>query len=303
MLLANYKHQDETGMGLILEGCLFDLRLACQHLQLKPPASEIHELGRYLDVEQNEGAGWSQLVPVVDKLRELNADQTEGISYPLTSIQLLPPIRQPSKIICIGLNYADHCREQNIEVPRSPTIFVKFPSAIIGPGESIHWPKDVSDQVDYEAELAVVIGRQARNIPAKDAFDFIAGYTIVNDISARDVQFADKQWVRGKSFDTFCPMGPVLVSADQIENPNALDIKCRVNGETLQDSNTSEMIFQIPDLIEFISKTCTLLPGDVISTGTPAGVGVFRDPPIFLQMGDEIEVEIEGIGILHNRVA
>ena len=154
----------------------------------------------------------------------------------------------------------------------------------------------------YEAELAVVIGRKARNVTADQAYDYVAGYSIINDISARDVQFADQQWVRGKSFDTFCPMGPFLVTPDEIDDPMNLPIKLTLNGRIMQESNTYEMIFKLPYLIEFISKTCTLLPGDIISTGTPAGVGVFRDPKVLLKPGDLLEVEIEGLGLLRNSV-
>ena len=256
---------------------------------------------------------WSQPDPLLALLQSgpetwralrnaLEQNQGSG-TIALDSVRLDAPLRQPSKVICIGLNYDDHCREQNVARPESPIVFVKFPSAINGPEAPITWPSGITEQVDYEAELAVVIGREARNIRAQDAYDVVAGYTIINDISARDVQFADKQWVRGKSFDTFCPMGPYFVTADEIADPQNLGITCRLNGETMQDSNTYEMIFDIPTLIEFITRTCTLLPGDVISTGTPHGVGVFRDPPVFLQPGDVVEVEIEGLGCLRNPVA
>jgi 2-keto-4-pentenoate hydratase/2-oxohepta-3-ene-1,7-dioic acid hydratase in catechol pathway len=164
------------------------------------------------------------------------------------------------------------------------------------------WPPHITQQVDYEAELAIVIGRKGRNIPLDETANYIAGYTIVNDVSARDVQFADGQWVRGKSFDTFCPMGPYLVTADEVADPQQLKIRCWVNGELRQDSNTAEMIFKIRELITFISQTCTLMPGDIISTGTPHGVGVFRDPPVFLQPGDVVEIEIEKLGRLRNNV-
>jgi 2-keto-4-pentenoate hydratase/2-oxohepta-3-ene-1,7-dioic acid hydratase in catechol pathway len=181
-------------------------------------------------------------------------------------------------------------------------MFVKFPTAVIGPGEAITWPEGASSKVDYEAELAVVIGRRARNVAAAQAYDVIAGYTIANDVSARDVQFSDGQWVRGKSFDTFCPLGPYLLTADEVENPHGLRIRCILNGRVLQDSSTDQLIFDIPTLVEFISRTSTLLPGDVICTGTPDGVGVFRDPPVFLKPGDLVEVEIEKLGKLSNPV-
>ena len=160
-----------------------------------------------------------------------------------------------------------------------------------------------SEKVDFEAELAVVIGKQGHGIAAADAYDYVAGYTIVNDISARDVQFGDGQWIRGKSFDTFAPMGPYIVTADEIPDPQKLAIQCRLNGNVMQDSNTKEMIFTIPVLIEFISRTCTILPGDIISTGTPHGVGVSRDPQVFLHPGDTVEVTVEGLGTLSNPVA
>lgn len=223
--------------------------------------------------------------------------------HALSEVQLAPLIDQPSKVICIGLNYADHCREQNLDLPTSMILFAKFPSAINGPEGKIFWPKEVSQQVDYEAELAVVIGKTARNVSEQDAYEYIAGYTIANDVSARDVQFADQQWVRGKSFDTFCPIGPCLVTRDEIPQPHQLGIRCWVNGEIRQDSNTDQMIFTIPEAIAFITRTCTLLPGDIICTGTPNGVGVFRDPPVFLKSGDVIEIEIEKLGRLRNFVS
>jgi 2-keto-4-pentenoate hydratase/2-oxohepta-3-ene-1,7-dioic acid hydratase in catechol pathway len=229
-------------------------------------------------------------------------EQQNSPAIPLSSVKLDAPLRSPSKIICVGLNYDDHCREQNVPRPDSPILFVKFPSAIIGHETPITWPPEVSQQVDYEAELALVIGKKAHHVRAEDAYDVIAGYTIVNDVSARDVQFSDKQWVRGKSFDTFCPMGPTFVTADEIDDPQNLGIRCWLNGEIMQDSNTFEMIFDIPTLIEFITRTCTLLPGDMISTGTPDGVGVFRKPPVFLKPGDVVKIEIDGLGCLRNPV-
>ncbi len=223
-------------------------------------------------------------------------------SRPLASVKLAPVIPDPAKIICIGLNYADHCREQHVEPPPNPVLFAKFATCLIGPGDAIRWPEGASEQVDYEAELAVVIGQRAWNVPQADALSVIAGYTIANDISARDVQFADKQWVRGKSFDTFCPLGPYLVTPDEVGDAQTLGIRCRVNGQLMQDSNTLEMIFKVPELIAFITRTTTLLPGDVICTGTPHGVGVFRDPQIFLKPGDVVEVEIDRLGSLRNPV-
>jgi len=222
-------------------------------------------------------------------------------SLPLDSVKLLPPLPNPPKIVAIGLNYMDHCREQNVPVPDRPLVFAKFPSSIIGPGDDIVWDPALTQQVDYEAELGVIIGRRARRVSAERALDHVFGYTIVNDVSARDLQFPDKQWVRGKSLDTFCPLGPFIVTADEIPDPQALAIKCQVNGRYLQNSSTSEMIFGVRELIANLSRSFTFEPGDLIATGTPAGVGVFRRPPIFLQDGDTVVIEIEGIGRLENR--
>jgi 2-keto-4-pentenoate hydratase/2-oxohepta-3-ene-1,7-dioic acid hydratase in catechol pathway len=202
----------------------------------------------------------------------------------------------------VGLNYRDHSIEAGAkELPKTPIIFAKFPTSISGPGDSIVLPHGDS-QVDYEAELAVVIGKKTKAISAVEALQNVAGYMPLNDVSARTWQFADKQWVRGKSCDTFCPTGPYLTTRDEIPDPQSLSISARVNGATLQDSNTSRMIFCVAALIEFISASITLEPGDIIATGTPEGVGVFRTPPIFLKPGDIVEIEIEKLGLLRNPV-
>ena len=212
------------------------------------------------------------------------------------------PVPRPGKLICIGLNYRDHAAESNMAIPESPVVFSKFATAVIAPGDAVVLPA-TSKQVDYEAELAVVIGRRAKSVGANRALEYVLGYTAFNDVSARDFQFADGQWQRGKSCDTFAPMGPTIVTADVIPNPHKLSIKLRLNGETMQDSNTDNLIFGIPQLISFLSETITLEPGDVIATGTPSGVGFARQPPVFLKDGDRMEVEIEGLGILNNPVA
>jgi 2,4-diketo-3-deoxy-L-fuconate hydrolase len=211
------------------------------------------------------------------------------------------PIERPQKIICVGLNYRDHAEEQGTAAPEKPILFAKWPNTLIGPGEAIVLPA-ISEKVDYEAELGVVIGSRVRNVSAADALDAVAGYTCVNDVSARDLQFSDGQWTRGKSPDTFCPVGPRLVPASEIPDPQALSIRAILNGNVLQESTTANMIFGVAEIIAFASQTITLEPGDLIATGTPAGVGVFRDPPIFLQPGDEITIEIDGIGALTNPV-
>ncbi len=211
------------------------------------------------------------------------------------------PVPRPGKLICIGLNYRDHAAESNLPIPERPVVFSKFSTAVIAPGEPVVLPA-TSQKVDYEAELAVVIGRRAKSVGASRAYDYVLGYTAFNDVSARDFQFADGQWQRGKSCDTFAPMGQTIVTTDVITDPHKLSIKLILNGKTMQDSNTDQLIFGVPELIEFLSQTITLEPGDVIATGTPPGVGFARKPPVFLQAGDEMVVDIEGIGNLGNPV-
>ncbi|MEP7354766.1 MAG: fumarylacetoacetate hydrolase family protein [Acidobacteriota bacterium] len=224
-----------------------------------------------------------------------------GPTYDLASVELLAPVPRPDKLICVGLNYRDHAAESRSEIPTVPTIFSKFPSVVIGPGASIVLPK-ASRKPDYEAEFAFVIGRGGRHIPAERAMEHVFGYTIINDVSARDFQTATTQWLMGKTFDTFCPMGPWIVTKDEIADPHALDISLEIGGEVLQSSNTRELVFQIPKLIEYVSTAVTLEPGDVFATGTPGGVGFARKPPRWLKAGDEVVVKIAGIGELRNPV-
>lgn len=219
----------------------------------------------------------------------------------LSEVMVCPPVPRPGKIICIGLNYRDHAEESGMEIPKSPIIFSKFGTCVVGPDDSILLPKD-SAQTDYEAELAFVIGRKAKNVTRSGAMDYVLGYTNFNDVSARDFQFADGQWVRGKSCDTFAPIGQYIATVDEIDDPHDLRIQFRLNGETMQDSRTDQLIFKIPELIKFLTKSMTLEPGDIIATGTPPGVGFARKPPVFLNEDDICEVEIEGLGILRNRV-
>jgi 2-keto-4-pentenoate hydratase/2-oxohepta-3-ene-1,7-dioic acid hydratase in catechol pathway len=218
----------------------------------------------------------------------------------LASADLLAPVPRPGKIVAIGRNYREHAAEEGVEPPAAPLIFAKWPSAVVGSGSDVVWDPALSAQVDYEAELAVVIGRTARHVSVAEALDHVLGYTCLNDVSARDIQFGDGQWVRGKSLDTFCPMGPVLVTADEIGDPQDLGICCTVGGERVQDARTSAMYFGVAEIISYCSQSFTLDPGDVIATGTPGGVGVFRDPPRFLGDGDRVAVEIERIGRLEN---
>jgi 2-keto-4-pentenoate hydratase/2-oxohepta-3-ene-1,7-dioic acid hydratase in catechol pathway len=215
---------------------------------------------------------------------------------------ILAPIAHPPKLLCIGLNYRDHAIESNMALPKTPVVFTKFSNSIVGPGSTVVLPK-ASSQPDYEAELAIVIGKGGRNIAAADWQSHVFGYTIVNDVSARDIQMATSQWSLGKSFDTFCPMGPAIVTLDELGDPHKLAIRLSIDGEYLQDSNTDELVFKTGELIAYLSSVMTLCPGDIISTGTPAGVGLGRKPQRWLKPGETMTVEIEGIGKLTNPLA
>lgn len=232
---------------------------------------------------------------------ELERAKQNGWLVPSSDAYWFAPVPRPGKLICIGLNYRDHAKESNLPVPEKPVVFSKFSSAVIAPGEPVVIPR-TSQKVDYEAELAVVIGRRAKHVSADRAYDYVLGYTAFNDVTARDFQFADGQWQRGKSCDTFAPMGQTIVTTDTMTDPQKISLKLTLNGEIMQDSNTDQMIFGVPRLIEFISESITLEPGDVIATGTPAGVGFARKPPVFLKPGDQMEVLIEGMGGLGNPV-
>lgn len=251
---------------------------------------------------ERESPGFDGLRQLLETGDDLTRAAGIGPPVPFDRCVLLAPVRAPQKVLGIGLNYADHARESGVEPPTAPIVFAKTPNSIVGHGNAITWSSTRSREVDYEAELAVIIGRQARNVSIKDALSYVFGYTCCNDVSARDAQFADGQWVRGKSFDSFCPLGPWIVTADEIDDPQNLRIRCRVDGQTLQDSNTGEMIFDVAELISYLSHDMTLEPGDVIATGTPFGVGFSRTPPIYLKDGSVVEVEIDGIGTLANPV-
>ena len=238
---------------------------------------------------------------ILEAARKAAQDAPDSALIPISSVRLLAPVGDPQKIMCIGQNYRDHCIEQNQPIPERAILFSKYATALNDPGGEIKLLK-ISDKIDYEAELAVVIGTAGRNIAEADAIRHVAGYLCANDVTARDIQKGDGQWVRGKSPDTFLPIGPYLVTADEIADPHNLDISLTLNGQTMQQSNTLNLIFKIPYLIAYLSQTMTLLPGDILSTGTPGGVGVFRDPPIFLKAGDTVAVTIAGLGTLTNTV-
>ena len=271
---------------------------------------EVTEPGALLDcrVVSLRGAGFADALEVIsggsealDRARRWVADPPSASVFDAAAVRLAAPLPRPPKIICIGLNYRDHAAEARLEIPSVPTVFAKFSTAVIGPGEPIVLPRN-SNKPDYEAELAVVVGRRARHVPEADWRSCVFGYTILNDVSARDFQTATSQWTIGKTFDTFAPFGPSIVTADEIADPHNLRISLAINGETLQDSNTSNLIFGVAQLIAFLSSVFTLEPGDIISTGTPAGVGFARKPPRWLRPGDQVSIQIEGLGELRNPV-
>jgi 2-keto-4-pentenoate hydratase/2-oxohepta-3-ene-1,7-dioic acid hydratase in catechol pathway len=248
----------------------------------------------------------SVLAAAPDSLESLRrrldtAGQARGEVLKMSEVTLRAPLSRPPKIICIGLNYRAHALEAGQEIPDVPTMFAKFATAVIGSGEHIVLPRD-SSKPDYEAELAFVIGKGGRHIPAERWREHVAGYLNFNDVSARDYQMRTSQWMIGKTFDTFAPMGPALVTADEVPDPHTLDISTRINGEVLQHSNTSDLIFKIPELVAYLSSVFRLEPGDVVATGTPSGVGFSRKPPRWLRPGDEVVVRVEGLGELRNRV-
>ena len=236
-------------------------------------------------------------------LGDLRAALAAGVDdpVPLADVQLLAPIARPGKIVAVGRNYREHAAEEGAAPPSTPVLFTKYSSSVTGPGSEIRWRAAESSQVDYEAELGVVIGRRTRDVSIDGALDAVLGYTSLNDVSARDLQVQDGQWVRAKSLDTFCPMGPWIVTRDELPDPGNLSIRCTVNGEIRQDASTADLIHGVAELIAFCSRHFTLEPGDVIATGTPGGVGAFRIPPVFLADGDVVAVTIQGIGTLENR--
>jgi 2-keto-4-pentenoate hydratase/2-oxohepta-3-ene-1,7-dioic acid hydratase in catechol pathway len=280
MRLITYRRDSTTAPALLKDGHVFPLG----------PLGYSDALSFISDTPKNQQSVKEQL------------DET-GVNLltPVSAVTLDAPLLNPGKILCIGLNYKDHATESKAVPPKFPTVFCKFPHTLIGNGEPIFLPK-ATEQPDYEAEFAAVIGKAGRNIPEDDWEDYIFGYTILNDVSARDVQLATPQWTLGKNFPTFAPLGPWIVTKDEIPNPHELNISLTINGETLQSSNTRELIFKLPKLLSYISTMMPLMPGDIISTGTPAGVGMGRTPQRWLRPGDDVVVEIAGIGSLRNPV-
>ncbi len=292
MRLVTFENQfGKTRLGVLTPRGVLDLRAEAQSAGL--PQDNFQGMKEFLEAGK----------PAMKLVESLVKAETTKNFFALGEVQLRAPVPRPGKIVAVGLNYRDHFMETGLsELPKSPLIFAKFPTSICGPGDDIVIPA-ADANVDFEAELAVVLGRRGKCISAEKALEYVVGYMPLNDVSARRWQFADKQWVRGKSCDTFCPTGPYLTTRDEVPDAHALAVSTRVNGEVMQSSNTSNLIFGIPELIEYISASITLEPGDIIATGTPAGVGAFRKPPVFLKAGDIVEVEIEKLGILRNQVA
>jgi 2-keto-4-pentenoate hydratase/2-oxohepta-3-ene-1,7-dioic acid hydratase in catechol pathway len=255
----------------------------------------------YIEDGKVRSLGGANMLEYIEHGRD--ADRHPGSEVvPLDAVRLHAPITRPHKIIAIGLNYEDHAAETGGEIPKKPIVFAKYPNTIIGPGEAIRIPA-ITEQVDYEAELAVVIGRPAKNVSEEEALEYVFGYMNGNDVSSRDLQFSEGgQWTRSKSIDTFAPIGPYIATRDEVPDPQNLYLRCILNGEVMQDSTTSKMIFSVAELVSFLSSGMTLMPGDIILTGTPAGVGFVRDPKVFMKPGDEVSVEIEGLGTLTNPV-
>jgi 2-keto-4-pentenoate hydratase/2-oxohepta-3-ene-1,7-dioic acid hydratase in catechol pathway len=278
--LVSFKKNGGSAAGILKEDGIFPLS----------------DLG-YPDALAFVGAGAQAL----DQAERITSKLSGKSLPPLGSVQLLAPIPRPPKILCVGLNYRDHALESGMEIPRVPTVFAKFSTAVTGSGLPIVIPP-TTQQPDYEAELAVVIGKRGECVAQKDWQDYVFGYTILNDVSARDIQLATSQWTLGKSLPTFAPVGPHIVTRDEVPDPHVLDIRLCIGNETLQSSNTREFIFGVPEMIEYISRFLTLEAGDIISTGTPSGVGLGRKPPRWLRPGDEVVIEIDRIGVLRNPV-
>jgi 2-keto-4-pentenoate hydratase/2-oxohepta-3-ene-1,7-dioic acid hydratase in catechol pathway len=289
MKLGTFRQAGRQFVGIVREDRVFELERAVQlNASLEPGV--LTDLRRLM-----QETGWETLIKALSQ-----AELTGG--YPLAELETLAPVTTPGKVICIGLNYVDHAAETQMKLPEEPVFFSKFNTSIVGPGQAIVIPP-VTRQVDYEAELAIIIGKPGKAVTVEQAGDLIAGYTVFNDVSARDLQFrGGGQWIKGKALDTFAPVGPYLVTADAIPDPQNRAIKLWLNGQLMQSSNTSSMIFSIPTLVSYLSQLVTLEPGDLIATGTPPGVGYTRKPPVFLKSGDEVTIEIEGVGRLSNPV-
>jgi acylpyruvate hydrolase len=315
MKLVTFAYRGVQRVGLLEEARIIDVNRAYAALLGQRGESRVRAMADALVPADMIGileAGERALMAIreaVGYVREGlgSAEQADGLErhgvvFTRSEVALKAPIPRPGKLILLGLNYRDHAEETGQKIPEVPTLFAKYHNSVIGPGAAILIPR-ATEQIDYEAEFAFVIGRRGHQIPRERALDYVAGYTIINDVSARDYQFVTSQWMVGKTFDTHCPMGPTLVLKDEILDPHNLDISLSIAGEVLQQSNTRQLIFKVPETVEYLSQVMTLEPGDVISTGTPAGVGFTRKPPRWLRPGETVRVEIAGLGVLENPVA
>ncbi len=310
MRLVTFEHDGTRAAGALAGGRVIPISAAYAALRAsRPPSAEQPDClpDDVIGLLALGEAGMEATRRVVE-FAATAGDRAEGLggrplSLPLESVRLLAPIPRPGKIICVGLNYRDHAEELSMAIPPRPLIFAKYANTVVGPGEAVTLPA-ISDCVDFEVELAVVIGRVAKNVAEAEAPDCVAGYTILNDVSARDLQLklGGGQWVWGKTLDTFAPIGPALVTKDEVPDPGELDIAFRLNGRTMQRSNTRNLIFGVPQLVSFLSQGMTLEPGDIIATGTPAGVGHNRKPPVYLRPGDVMAAEVQRLGVLENPV-
>jgi acylpyruvate hydrolase len=296
-------------LGAVADGVVVDLNAAYRALLEERGERRAGELAieavppemlAFLDAGDRAMNAASDALKLIARLGADGARE-RGLARPTESVRLRAPVPRPTKLILVGLNYRDHAEEAGMKIPEVPTIFSKYANSVIGPGDAIKIPK-VSAMIDYEAEYAFVIGRAGRDIPPARAMDYVAGYTIVNDVSCRDYQMKTGQWMIGKTFDTFAPMGPYLVTRDEIADPHNLEISLNLNGQRMQHSNTRNLIFKTEYLIAFLSQVFTFEPGDVVSTGTPAGVGYARKLPVFMKAGDRVRIEVEGLGALENPV-
>ncbi len=294
MKLFRFEAEERVRLGVEHEGRLMDVAGLFELLGYDAP-----EVVRNADLAAISAA--PPMITTAIRAALSSGRVADAKSFALGAVRILPPIPKPGKILCVGLNYREHCAEQEREVPKSPVLFAKFANTIRGHGDRVERPPTTT-RMDFEGELAVVMGGGGRRIPREEALRHVFGYMILNDLTGRELQKRDGQWLRAKSQDGFAPTGPCIVTADEIPDPQALRVRTRVNGAVMQDAPTSEMIFPVAELIAFISEGITLEPGDIISTGTPSGVGVHRDPPVFLQPGDRIEIEIQPIGILATEI-
>ncbi|MGH9352801.1 MAG: fumarylacetoacetate hydrolase family protein [Terriglobia bacterium] len=323
MKLVTYQVGKQLRVGVVEGKSVVDVRSAVEVASRRKGPKALYSNARFkqaASVLADSGAAPREMIGVLARgdewLKELSTvskglskelkstakgGSLKGLITPLDSVRLRAPIARPGKITCVGLNYADHALEQGIEPPSSPIFFLKSCNTICGPGDPVVLPPN-SEQPDYEAEFAVVIGKPGHRIPEERAYEYIAGYMILHDVTARDMQHGDKQWFRGKSCDTFAPTGPWIVTKDEVPDPHNLRISLTLNGTTMQDSSTSNLIFKVPFLVSYLSQSVTWETGDLISTGTPPGVGVFRKPPVFLKPGDSMSVTVERLGTLTNPV-